>query len=127
MYNFVSYYRTAKDMAKGSVKIFFERLYETPERTRSVQQSFLRALNMLFSCSKKKAIKTPLKLNRSNSWSPSYDGTGNFLSKEEGKLRWAFRKNQPGFSRRKTTKKKQFSPVGEAYLIALLQKEICSI
>ncbi|VDK85741.1 unnamed protein product [Litomosoides sigmodontis] len=90
--------RTAKDMAKGSVKIFFERLYEieTPEKTRSVQQSFLRALDLLFSCSKKKTIKTPSRLNRSNSWSPSYDGTGNFLSKEEGRLRWAFRKNQPG-------------------------------
>lgn len=122
------HYRTAKDMAKGSVKKFFERLYETEtsEKSRSIQQSFLYALNRLFSCAAKKAIRTPLQLSRSHSWSPSYDGTENFLSAEEKRLRWAFRKNQPGFPDGKAGKKKQFfSPIGETYLIALRQKEIC--
>ncbi|VIO95428.1 conserved hypothetical protein [Brugia malayi] len=105
--------RTAKDMAKGSVKKFFERLYETPEKNRSVQQSFLRALNRLFSCTPKKITKTPLQLRRSHSWSPSYDGRENFLSKEEKRLRWAFRKNQSGFPAGKTGKKKFFSPLGK--------------
>ncbi|VDM07747.1 unnamed protein product [Wuchereria bancrofti] len=104
--------RTAKDMAKGSVKKFFERLYETPEKSRSVQQSFLRALNRLFSCAPK-IIKTPPQLRRSHSWSPSYDGRENFLSKEEKRLRWAFRKNQSGFPAGKTGKKKFFSPLGK--------------
>uniref|UniRef100_A0A0R3RZ36 ANK_REP_REGION domain-containing protein n=1 Tax=Elaeophora elaphi TaxID=1147741 RepID=A0A0R3RZ36_9BILA len=108
--------RTAKSMAKGSVKKFFERLYETktPGKSRSVQQSFLRALNLLFSCATKKAIKTPPQLNRSYSWSPSYNGTDNFLSEEERRLRWAFRKNQPGFSDRKAEKEKRLiSPIGK--------------
>ncbi|KAL3997387.1 Ankyrin repeats (many copies) family protein [Acanthocheilonema viteae] len=107
--------RTAKDMAKGSVKKFFERLYEaeTSEKSRSVQQSFLHALNRLFSCATKKAIKTPLQLSRSHSWSPFYDGTNNFLSEEEKRLQWAFRKNQSSFFGRKAGKNKQFSPVGK--------------
>ncbi|CAG9537003.1 unnamed protein product [Cercopithifilaria johnstoni] len=106
--------RTAKDMAKGSVKKFFERLYETETSTisHSLQQTFLRALNQLFSCSRKKATKTPLKLSRSRSWSPSYDGTDNFLSEEEKRLRWAFRKNQTCFPGHEDGKKK-FSPIGE--------------
>ncbi|EFO24234.2 hypothetical protein LOAG_04249 [Loa loa] len=105
--------RTAKDMAKGSVKKFFERLYETetPEKSRSIQQSFLRALNRLFSCGTNKAIETLPQLERSHSWSPSYDGTKNFLSEEERRLRLAFRKNQPGFPVDKARKKKSFSPI----------------
>ncbi|VDP24910.1 unnamed protein product, partial [Onchocerca flexuosa] len=89
-----------------------------------IQQSFLHALNGLFSCARKKTSKTPQRRNRSHSWSPSYDGTGNFLSEEERRLRWAFRKNQPDFPSSETRRKKQFfSPVGEAYSIALKQKK----
>lgn len=106
-------------MAKGSVKKFFERLYETetPEKSQSIHQSFLRAINRLFSCASKKAIETPSQRNRSYSWSPSYDGTDNFLSKEEQQLRWAFRKNQPGFSGYKAGKKNQISAVGKTVCI----------
>ncbi|VDP19090.1 unnamed protein product, partial [Onchocerca flexuosa] len=77
-----------------------------------IQQSFLHALNGLFSCARKKTSKTSLRQNRPHSWSPSYDGTGNFLSEEERRLRWAFRKNQPDFPSSETRRKKQFfSPV----------------
>uniref|UniRef100_A0A8R1Y4E4 ANK_REP_REGION domain-containing protein n=1 Tax=Onchocerca volvulus TaxID=6282 RepID=A0A8R1Y4E4_ONCVO len=120
--------RTAKDMAKGSVKKFFERLYETepPEQSCSIQQSFLRALNGLFSCARKRTKKTSLRVNRSHSWSPSYDGTRNFLSEEERRLRWAFRKNQPGFPSGKTRRKKQFfAPVGEKSSERTSARTIC--
>uniref|UniRef100_A0A915PMF7 LEM domain-containing protein n=1 Tax=Setaria digitata TaxID=48799 RepID=A0A915PMF7_9BILA len=89
--------RTAKDMAKGSVKKFFERIYgtKTSRKGRYIPQSFLRALHLLFSCSTIRTVKIPPQPKRRHSWSPSYDGTENFLSEEERRLRWAFRKNQP--------------------------------
>ncbi|VDN05024.1 unnamed protein product [Thelazia callipaeda] len=90
------YGRTPKDMANGSVKKFFSRLYETEVQGRNnIRRSFLRALCQLFSCPMaQKDSKVSMKLKRSHSWSPSYDGTSNFLSKDEKRLQWAFRKNQ---------------------------------
>lgn len=95
MYIFL-HFRTPRDMAKGSVKKFFERLYETEssDRGKNVRHSFMRALRRLFFCaSPMKAVKTPPP-KRPRSWSPQYDGRENFLSEEEKRLRCAFRKNQ---------------------------------
>lgn len=115
-------------MAKGSVKKFFDRLYETETlKRKSIQQSFLCALNRLFTCATKKTNKEPLQLNRSCSWSPSYDVKENFLSEEEKRLRWAFRKNQPGFSPGKLRRQKKFfSPIGYCHFITLIQKNALS-
>ncbi|MCP9259957.1 Ankyrin repeat and LEM domain-containing protein 1 [Dirofilaria immitis] len=112
--------RTAKDMAEGSVKKFLSVSTILKLQKKSIYSAiiFARSKWTVFMCDEEK---------RSHSWSPSYDGTKNFLSKEEKQLRWAFRKNQPGFLGGKTKKRKQFfSAVGETYLIAFKLK-ICSM